>query len=225
MPVSKVVLGNVSLSPTRLAALCVVTDTLLFALDAGSQATFSRELLGAVSSALDAAFLADISSGITPTTSTSPLADLRVLFAGVAADDMPRLYFIAHPSVCALAATIPTAKSGVAFAASGALGGTIAGVPLIASSGAPTGNLYLVDCAAIAAAAEAPTIAASSAATVQMDTAPTIASDVPTAASVVSMFQTDSTALLSTAVFAVEKLRSTAVAIVSGITSTTWPSV
>src|SRR5262249_14603657 len=45
VPVSKVVLGNVQLSPTRVAALCVCTDRLLFTVDAAGQATFNRELL------------------------------------------------------------------------------------------------------------------------------------------------------------------------------------
>ena len=226
VPVSKVVLGNVLLSPTRVAALCVVTDSLLFAIDAAGQSVFNRELLSVISSAVDAAFIADISAGITPTASTSPLADLRALFAGVAADDMPRFYFIAHPTTCALASTLPTAKSGVAFAASGALGGELAAIPLLASTGAPVGNLYLVDAAAIAAAAEAPTVEASSAATIQMDTTPTMASDVPTGvASLVSMFQTNSVAILANCVYSVEKLRANAVAIVSGISTTTWPAV
>ena len=57
---------------------------------------------------------------------------------------------------------------------------------------------------------------------VLMDTAPSMNSTMPTAATLVNMFQTNSTALKAVAVFGAAKIRSNAVAVVTGITTTTW---
>jgi hypothetical protein len=132
------------------------------------------------------------------------------------------LYWIASTDVGKLASTLSAAKGGSATAAVSAVGGQLCNLPLLVSSGVPSGTLYLVDAAQIAANAEAPTIEVSLQASVQMDTAPPMASDVPTAAQMVSMFQTNSVALQSIALFACEKLRNTAVAVVTGISTTTW---
>jgi hypothetical protein len=222
VPASKIILGNVLLVPQTVAALVVVTDSLLLATDAGSQSVFNRELLGAISSAIDSAFLDRIDNGLTPITSTGTLADLRAALLAVTSTGLPRLYWIASVDVGKLASTMSVTKGGSATVAASAVGGELCNLPLLISSGCPAGTLYLVDAAQVAANGEAPTLAISTQADIQMDSTPSMDSTVPTAAAMVSMFATNSTALLSTAIFACEKLRASAVSVVTGITATTW---
>jgi hypothetical protein len=93
---------------------------------------------------------------------------------------------------------------------------------MIASSGVPSGTLYLVDATGIAADGGPVTVDVSTQADVLMDTAPSMNSTTPTAAAMTSMFQTNSTALKALAVFGAAKIRGNAVAVVTGITTTTW---
>lgn len=220
--VSQVVIGNIVLMPTRVGSLIVCTDTLLYDISGPGQAMFNRELLTRIGAAVDAAFVAKISSGLTPITSTAALADVRAAMLAVASDALERPYFIASTDVGKLAATLSDVKGGPAFQAASPLGGELANTPFLISSGLASGTLCYVNAAQIVANGEAPTIDASSESDIEMSTTPVGASDVPTAAQMVSMFQSNSTALRSTVLFACDKLRANAVSIVTGITSTTW---
>lgn len=223
IPVSRVTINNVVVAPQKVGAMLVVSDSLLLAIGA-EQSVFPRELLSVISAAVDTAFVDKIDTGLTPITSTAPMPDLRAALLAVSGVAAPRPYWIAAQDVAKFGSTIGTAKTGAPVAAASATGGELAGLPMLVSSGVPAGTLYLVDAAQVAVAAETPTIEVSTQADILMDTAPTGASDVPTAAQMVSMFETNSTALKATAIFGAEKLRSTAVAVVTGISSTTWAS-
>ena len=99
-----------------------------------------------------------------------------------------------------------------------ASGGELANLPCIVSSGVPAGSLlYLVDASGIAADGGPVTVTASGQADVLMETAPNMSTATPTPAQMVSMFQTNSTALKAHAWFAAEVLRDDAVAVVTGI--------
>ena len=52
---SRVTIDNVLLTPIRVSALIVCTDTLLANVSAAGQSLFNRELGGAISDAVDAA--------------------------------------------------------------------------------------------------------------------------------------------------------------------------
>ena len=54
---SRATLANVLLSSVKVSSLIVVTDTLLRDVSAAGQSLFNRELAGAISDAVDAAFL------------------------------------------------------------------------------------------------------------------------------------------------------------------------
>lgn len=220
--VSKEIVGNVLLSPIKVGAIVVATDTLWFDLGAAGQQMFNRELLGAVSDAVDLAFVNDIGTGVTPIASTSALADLRAAMAAVNFVGQARPYWLAHPGVGALASTLSSAKGGPAFAAASVVGGELANLPLLISSGVPNGQLYFIDASGIAANGETPSVDISSEADIEMNTTPTSASDVPTMSTMTSLYGTDSTALRSIAYLAAVRLRANAVSVVTGITSTTW---
>jgi HK97 family phage major capsid protein len=221
-PVSKVVINNVQLVPSKVTALIVCTDELLTRVDAAGQALFSRELLGAISDAVDAAFVSTIATGVTPITSTGPMPDLRAALAAVNFVGQARPYWLAHPATAGLMSTLTATKGGPGTSAASVVGGELANLPLLTSTGVPTGSLYLIDGSGLAVNAETPTVDVSQEADIEMSTTPASASDTPTAAQMVSMFTTNSTALLATAWVAFQRLRTNAVAVVTGITATTW---
>jgi hypothetical protein len=96
-------------------------------------------------------------------------------------------------------------------------GGEIAGVPVLVSSQAPTDSsghsAVLIDGSAIVGDSDTVAVDASENAALQLASNP--ASD---AQSLVSMFQTNSTALLATRWFGFELIRSNGVAVLSGAT-------
>lgn len=220
--VSQVVIGNIVLLPIRVGSLIVCTDTLLYDISGPGQTMLNRELLSRIGAAVDAQFVAKISSGLTPIVSASALGDVRSAMLAVASDAAERPYFIASPDVGKLGATLSSVKGGPAFAAASSIGGELCNVPFLTSNGVPAGTLLYVNAAQIVANGEAPTIDVSSEADIQMDTAPSMDSSVPTPGTLLSTFQSNSTALKSTVLFACDKLRANSVSLVTGITSTTW---
>jgi hypothetical protein len=220
IPLSQVVINNLVLSPIKAAGLIALSDELLFAVDAGGQAMFSRQLSSVLAAAVDTAFVNAIGTGTTPITSTNPTKDVRSALQQGNLAGIARPYWIGAQDVGKFASTLSTYL--YAFAAASAVGGELANLPFLVSSGVPSGTLYLVDGSGIAADALSPTIDVSSQADLEMNTAPTSSSATPTAASMVSMFGTNSTAVKAVAVFGAAKLRSDAVAVVTGITGTTW---
>lgn len=222
VPLSKVTIGNIILAPAKVAALIAVTDNLLLETGAAGQTMLNRELMSLISEAVDSAFISAITNGVTPTASVSALADLRTAMSTVTFVGQSRPYWIAHPSVGALAATLSDAKGGQAFQAASVSGGELAGLPLLTTTGCPASTLIFLDGRGIAANAEAPSIDASSETDLEMSSTPVGAADVPTAAQMVSMYQTDSTALMAIAYIASQRLRANAVAVINNITAATW---
>jgi hypothetical protein len=223
IPLSRIVIGNVVLSPIKAAGLIALTDELLFATDPGGQAMFSRQLQAVLSAAVDTGFANAVTTGITATTSTGPTKDVRALLSAVdtaGVGSIAKLYFIGGTNVGKLGSTLATYFP--AFTAVSATGGELANLPLVISSGLPVDELLLVDGSGIAADADAPEVSVSSEADLQMDSAPTGSSATPTSSSVVSMYATNSIAVRATAIFGAARLRADAVAVVNSISSTTW---
>jgi HK97 family phage major capsid protein len=223
IPVSKVRINNVLLSPLRVAALIVCTDTLLMNVSAAGQQLFSRELMSAVSDAVDGAFLqAIVHTGITSTPSAGVTAvnakhDLRTALLAVNTVGAAKLYWIASPDVATKASTLADTAGLDAFPAMSATGGEMAGLPCLVASGVPAGELFLIDASGIAVDAGPPTVSVSGNADIAMDTSPTMTSSGPSAANLVSMYATNSTALKCETWIGAAVLRNNAVAVVTGI--------
>lgn len=222
IPLSKVTLANISLQPEKCAALVAVTDTLLFDLSASGMAMLNRELLGAISSSVDGAFLAAITAGLTPITSTAPLADLRAAQLAVNSVGRARLYFCASPDVGKLASTVSTASGGHAFQGASAAGGELAQLPFLIATGLSAGTLALIDASGVAAWGAAPTVDVSQAAALEMSSTPVGDSGMPAPASLVSMFQTNCTAMRAVCEIAAVRLHANAVSLITGISASTW---
>src|SRR5262249_33382477 len=126
-------------------------------------------------------------------------------------------YWLASPNVAKMASVLADSTGGDAFAAMSALGGMMANLPAIVSSAVPSGDLYLLDASGFAADARPVTVDASLEADIQMDTAPSMTSSGPTATSLVSMFASNSAALRATAWYGAQKLRESAISVLTGI--------
>lgn len=222
IPVSKITFNYVTLIPQKVADLFPVSAELLFRVDAAGQASFNRMLLARVSSAVDNAFAAKISSGLTPIASTGALADIRAAMLAVTSHQKEVPYWLASSDVAKLASTLSDAKGGNPFAGVRVSGGELAGAPLLVSAGLASGSLLYLDASQIAANAEVPTVGVSKETSLQEDTAPTMDSSVPTATTTVSMYGTDTVAVIALAYVASQPIRANAVSLVTGITGTTW---
>jgi hypothetical protein len=220
IPLSRVVIGNVVLTPQKAAGLIALSDELLLATDPGGQQMFSRQLAAVLAAAVDTAFVNTITTGVTPITSVSANKDVRALLTAVNMVGIARPYFIGGTNIGKLGASLATFFP--AFAATSAVGGELANLPLAISSGVPVDELVLIDGSGIAVDATPPEVSVSTETDLQLDTAPTGSSATPTAVSMTSMFSTNSVAVKAVAVFGAARLRADAVAVVTGITSTTW---
>jgi HK97 family phage major capsid protein len=222
-PVSPLQLHNIRLTPIKTAAMLVVTDELLQNVSGSGQQALNRAVLGAISDAVDSAFLGLITSiGTTVITSSGSTAanaktDLKSALQAVNTVGPAKLYWIAGKDVAKRASTLATTTGADAFTAMSPTGGEMAGLPVMVASGIPSNSLMLVDASGIAADAGSPTVDTSSEADVMMNSAPTMDSSTPTPAQKTSMFMTNSTVIKAQAWIAAEVLRTDAVAVIEGI--------
>lgn len=173
------------------------------------------------------AILRALIAGTTPiaasgTTAAAVLHDIRLLLDAATVSTNSRFHLIASPTICARLAVMTTATiDGLAFPALTVNGGMIGGIQVHASA-ALTNAVVLIDAAQLVASADAVAIRVSQNASLEMDTAPAqaIATGSPPAPAgpagspppgLVSMFQTNSTAILCERVFGFQPLRASAV--------------
>jgi hypothetical protein len=154
-----------------------------------------RELLRSTAKAVDVTAIAAIIASGTSTATSGPtlaqlVSDVQSMFNDIEIGEDSRLYFILNH---ALAAGLAARAAGTAGWDLRPTGGTLAGVPVIVSSGAPTGSLTLVDASRFAAFSDTITLAASQQGTVQMSSTPD--SPAITSTTMVSLFQANLTAL------------------------------
>jgi hypothetical protein len=217
VPMSIVTMQGLLLSPIKASALIANTNEAWLDISAAGQLHLSRQIAGAISDAVDTAFLDMVlSTGSTSTASAGTTAvnakhDLRTALLAVNTIGSAKLYWIAAVDVAKKASTLSDTGGGDAFSAMSATGGELAGLPCIVSSGVPSGSLFLIDASGIAADGGPVTETVSSQADILMRTDPTMP------AAMTSMWQTNCTAMKGNAVFGAQVLRDDAVAQVHSI--------
>jgi HK97 family phage major capsid protein len=211
------------LSPLKVAVLGAVTNELLDDISAEGQTHFANELKAAVAIAVDAKFLSLVSAGATPITSAGATAanakhDLRTALLQVGSDGPSRLVWVCAPNVAKMASTLADTAGLDAFPSMSAAGGEMAALPAVTSSAVPSGSLFLVNAAGVAAAADAIELRASRQATILMNTAPVMDAVTPTpSASLVSMWQSNTTGYIAECQFGALPLRTDVCAVVQSI--------
>lgn len=161
LPLSKPTLAGNSLPRLRVGALIIETMEAMRAEGSVSEAGIQKDVLRAVSAAIDAAFIgggagiagiqpASITDGVTPIAGTADLAaDVAALLEAFDGDLLSAV-FVADPSTAVRLAAI--------WDSVGVRGGDLLGVPLVVSRSVPRdssgGQLILLDPSAIAVAYE-----------------------------------------------------------------------
>jgi HK97 family phage major capsid protein len=218
VPVSSLAVAGPGLNPRKVQALIAVTNEVLDGAGTAGAALLARELRAGVASASDGAFLAGLvtTSTATITGTASPLADLGAALETVNISATGKPYLVVDVHTANRLATKATTGGDQAFPGMTPSGGELAGVPVLVSDQAPAADsngyaAMLIDASAIVGDSDTVAVDASEQAALQLLTDPAGG-----AQPMVSMFQTNSTALLATRWFGFELIRSSGVAVVTG---------
>jgi HK97 family phage major capsid protein len=217
-PVSRSSLTNGILDPQKAHCVVTVANELLKFGGRDVDALLTKELINACTLAIDGSFLATLLAGVVVGTSIGSAAeairaDLAVLLAAVPTDQTSKLFIITSPLICKMWAAMGSANGGPAFEDMTPQGGTIIGIPVIASDAVAVGvagAVILVDANAIAAGSDTFVLTNISEGTIMPDTSPD--SPVIGTTNVVSLWQSDLSALLVERWWGAEKLRAASVA-------------
>jgi hypothetical protein len=210
-PVSRAVVAHTSLQPWTIATQIVVTQEMLF--DPGSESAFNQELKLATAQRVDGALtqmLFDDSGALTiPSSGPTPdnaVADIRAAMLALGAvGDASRVVWLMASDVARKACALGS-EGGGTFPSMTPGGGQIRGVNALVSAGIPAGQALLFDAAQIGAADAGTVARTSSEADIEMSDAPASDAGIPTGTTMVSMFQSNSVAMATTATIAAAKL-------------------
>lgn len=218
IPVSSIALAGHELEPRKAISLVVLTAELLRSTSLAGRRLLDNSLQAGVAAALDRAFLAVATAGVTPIPSAGPtaadaLVDTRRLLDAVAKPGAS-LHWLVAQDVANAGSTLSAAGDRT-FPTMTPAGGELLGLPAFVSGAIPAGTLILVDASAFGGEISAVEIDYSDQAALEMSDAP---ASPPTSATVLSsMWQSNQVALRATASFALEKLRDDAVAVLDGV--------
>jgi HK97 family phage major capsid protein len=221
VPLSKASYDEATLSRMKLAALCVVSNELLESTDPAAELLIRNDLASACVGALNTSFLdpsnsgsagvepASITDGVTGISASGDgLTDIRNLI-DVFPGDLERAVLIGSAS------SFAALHDPIVLPNLGVRGGDALGIPAIPTEAAGD-NLILVDPDGIALGEAEMTLKVSTQGSIEMSDAPTMDAVAPTGAATVSLFQTNSTAIMAEKVVAWEVARPS-VAFVEGI--------
>lgn len=206
-PLSKPVLTGSSLPVLKVAAIVATTKEALLSTDPLIEAVLQDDLLRAITTALDEAFLdpdsagvanempASISNGASQIAATADFgADLRSMIEAFGGN-FDEAYFVTSPAVATRIATMTDSGGRYLFPGIGPRGGQLLNIPVITSrADAQTtsgSQLTLIDAGGISAAMESLDISVTDAATLQMSDDP---NDAGVPVEQVSLWQTNSAA-------------------------------
>jgi HK97 family phage major capsid protein/HK97 family phage prohead protease len=220
-PVSNAAFGDISITEHKLGAICVFTEELLRRSEPSAEALVRDDLIATVANAIDVAFIDQANAsvaGVKPasianaattaatagTTAAHVRTDVKAAYAAAVAANQPlaSACWIMHPATALALSMMRNATTslrefeGVDFVT----GGTFEGLPVIVSTNVPGSagagyDMILAVQNEILVAEGGLSIDASREASLEMDGAPTNNSTTPTAAALVSLWQTGSVAI------------------------------
>lgn len=228
LPFSSLSLAGSTLRPLSIGALVAMTDESLRDQNSLTEDQVEQDLTGAISQAIDLAFLDRANSGVIDekpasvthsavqiSATSDPVADIANVISAFSGD-LSKAVFVTDPKLAARLAGIRDG-TGFVYPAAGARGGELAGIPLITTVASPidsTGSqIALIDGSGIAFAGESVSLEKSRQASVAM-------SDTPDATpQMISLWATNTVAFKSIvrAVWSVQRPGSVAV-----LTDVTW---
>jgi HK97 family phage major capsid protein len=224
VPMSSLAFARESLASIRINALSAVTKELAEAAD--SETIISSDHARAIAEKLDATFFDPTNAGSPETlpksiTASAPSfsstgsslaaidSDLQLLVDSLVdgGSNLAAATWCLNPITAAFLASLRGTGGSPAYPGMGATGGTLLGLPALTTTGITragspspgTSYLVLADASRIWLVDSGLTFRASTQVALEMSDAPTGSSMTPTPTTLVSMFQTESVALLSTA--------------------------
>ncbi len=236
-PLTKFDFTRTTMNPLKVANIAVVTMEVLRDSSPSAEAIVRDQLAAALKARLDTDFIdpakaavegvspASILNGVagiasTGNTADAVRADLRALFgAFIAANNAPTSGVFLMEATTALALSLMTNPLGQAeFPGITMNGGTLSGLPVLVSEYVPTGVVALVNASDIYLADEGDIdVDMSTEASLEMDSAPTGDSVAPTAAELVSLWQTNSVGFRAERTVNWSRRRPSAVAFLTGV--------
>lgn len=215
-PVSKLSFTSASLTPLKTVAIIVVTSELLKFTNVN---LLQDELTKAVAEAVDTSFVAELSSGISPTTSSgdtaaSILIDLAAALNALSLTPTSKVFLLVDSAIAKHWSVAQTSSNELLFPGMTPTGGVIQGMPVIVTNGVVQ-QIIAVDASQITAMNGTIELDAANQASLELNTTP----DSPQAATtaLVSLFQQNWTGLRATRFWAIERLRTAAVSIVGSV--------
>jgi HK97 family phage major capsid protein len=216
-PVTKMGLTQIQVTPKKTTAIVAVSKELL---QFASSNIFAQELTNAVAEAMDASFVSEITNGISPTTSAGGgpvaiLTDLAAVLASLSIGANSKVFLLVSSDIAKLWSVKTTAQGELLFPNMTPTGGEVQGMTVIVTS-AVSGQIVGVDASQIAAASGNILLDTSEEATLQFDTTP----DSPPSSStnLVSLWAMNFAGIRATRYWAVGRLRTACVAVISGVT-------
>jgi HK97 family phage major capsid protein len=217
--ISKISLSATALTPKKAVAIIAVTSELLKHGGVRAARLFQQELSRAISAETDRAFLAAISTGVTPTASSGSnavaiAADMGALLGALSIGVGSKVFIAMEPGAAKHFAIQVSTTGAPAFPGLNINGGDYCGCTVIPTD-ALSGSVVAFDASQIAMASTGVELDSSDKASVQMDTTP----DSPPSASsnMVSLWQLNQSALKATRWFGASVLRTGAVAALSSV--------
>lgn len=235
-PLTNFTWTRTTIDPLKVANIAVITDELIRSSSPSADAMIRDSLVDALRARLDTDFIdpdkaaqagispASITNGVTPVDSTGTdadavSADVQAAMAGfIAANNAPTTGVWIMSATRALALSMMRNALGQSEYGNLSMnGGTFGGLPVIVSEYVAPDTVILVNAADIYLADEGGfAVDSSTEASLQMDDAPTHNSTTPTAAQLVSMFQTNSVAIRAERTINWARRRASSVQIISG---------
>jgi len=223
-PVVQMEIGNVILVPQKVSTIITMTREVARDASGDAQAFLAREARGGATSALDGAVTTQITSSTDAEVIASSgsdidnvVLDLRSMLAAIDYGRVGRasLNWVLAQDVAKKACALWD-SGGWMFENLSPTGGEMLNLPAMVSKDLPAGTVLLLDASGFAASTTTISVRASTVADLELLSSPTGDSSTPQAASLVSMFQTDSVALLAEATFAFAPLRERCVVMLEG---------
>ena len=219
VPIGEMSIAGTTLEPVAIGGGLAITDELAMISSAAANSLLGDTLREAVGVATDEKFISLITEGTDISSSASTglgatqiVADLQDALAAIDIRQRSKLYIIMPGNVASVLALTRDA-GGWLFPQLTPTGGSIQGVP-VAITNAVDDKILIVDGSQIAAEQEALTYDVATHATLQLDNAPSSG-----AQQVISLWQNNLRGLRVRRWFGCQLLRSTAVAIISDVTT------
>jgi HK97 family phage major capsid protein len=220
-PLTSLSLSGVEIALRIGVAALVMSNEFWREAEPGSSEFLRRELSLAVTRVTDQDMVSELTSGLTGMASNGATAlqvmqDIAKLIDALDLDSSSKPFILVEAATAAALSTKTAATSAsFVFNQMTPLGGVIAGVPVLVCDGLTAGTVLAVDANQIAAASEGVNVSIMREGDVQMDSSP---GSPPTAASLLtSMWQHNLTAIKLERRFGIEKLRTNAAALLTGV--------